>query len=154
MSYHVLDDIDTLPQFFLKQWMHSLSYSLNSDAWTWIFLLLTGLCLVFVLLFLLSSSRAGRISGFFCAIAALLLAAFALGFALQQKRDYMKADSAVVMLPVVPAKSSPSEGSSTDLFVLHEGTKVVILDNVGDWTNIELSDGRQGWIRTDAMEVI
>ena len=58
------------------------------------------------------------------------------------------------MAPVVSVKSSPSAETSTDLFILHEGTKVVILDEVGDWRNIELADGRQGWMLSRDMEII
>ena len=56
--------------------------------------------------------------------------------------------------PRPSAKSSPSAESSKDLFVLHEGTKVKILDSVGVWKNISLSDGRQGWIQESDMEII
>ena len=66
----------------------------------------------------------------------------------------MRADGAIVMSPVTSVKSSPSEEVSKDLFILHEGTKVTILDAVGDWRNIELADGRQGWIHTEDIEVI
>ncbi|HBH21366.1 MAG TPA: hypothetical protein DDX33_05210 [Rikenellaceae bacterium] len=38
--------------------------------------------------------------------------------------------------------------------MLHEGTKVIIVDRVGDWFNIELSDGRQGWLLSSDMEII
>ncbi len=58
------------------------------------------------------------------------------------------------MRPVTSAKSSPSSGSAKDLFILHEGTKVTILDQVGSWNNIQLADGRQGWIQSDDMEII
>ena len=84
----------------------------------------------------------------------LILAAFSISFSIWQKKDYMSADEAVVMRPVSPVKSSPSAEASTDLFVLHEGTKVTIIDEVGSWNNIELADGRQGWIRSTDIEVI
>lgn len=41
-----------------------------------------------------------------------------------------------------------------DLFVIHEGTKVTILDEVGSWRNISLADGRQGWIPASDIEII
>ena len=66
----------------------------------------------------------------------------------------MRADDAVVMRPVTSVKSSPSSEASTDLFILHEGTKVKIIDAVGSWNNIELADGRQGWIQSGDIEVI
>ena len=90
--------------------------------------------------------------GFYCGIVLLLLSLLCLDFSAWQKRDYAKKDSAIVMLPVSSVKSSPSGGK--DLFVIHEGTKVKILDNVGDWQNISLADGRQGWIEASAIEVI
>ena len=58
------------------------------------------------------------------------------------------------MRPVSSVKSSPSSDSAKDLFILHEGTKVKILDEVDLWMNIELSDGRQGWIATKDIEII
>ena len=61
---------------------------------------------------------------------------------------------AIVMRPVTSVKSSPSDASAKDLFILHEGTRVRILDNVGDYTQIEIADGRQGWIPAREIEVI
>jgi SH3-like domain-containing protein len=66
----------------------------------------------------------------------------------------MTLDSAIITRPVVSVKSSPSAEASTDLFILHEGTKVGVIDDVGTWKNIELADGRQGWIKSSDMEVI
>ena len=66
----------------------------------------------------------------------------------------LSADEAIVMRPVASVKSSPSAESSTDLFILHEGAKVRLIDQVGRWSNIELADGRQGWLPSDDMEII
>ena len=66
----------------------------------------------------------------------------------------MKVDDAIVMRPVTSVKSSPSSESSQDLFILHEGTKVKIIDEVGGWNNVELADGRQGWLPSADLEVI
>ena len=107
-----------------------------------------------LLLFLLAPSVAGRRTGFFTGIVMLLLAVASISFSIWQKNDYFKTDEAIVMRPVSAVKSSPSSESSQDLFVLHEGTKVRILDQVGPWNNIELSDGRQGWIPSGDIEVI
>ena len=84
----------------------------------------------------------------------ILFAGMCLWFSLWQRSDYQRADSAIVMRPVSSVKSSPSSESSTDLFILHEGTKVTILDEVGDWRNICLADGRQGWMLSSDMEII
>lgn len=150
----IKDRIDPVPEFVLKSWTKSLCYILDSDGWAVLFIVFLGLTLAMVLLFLLGTAVAARRAGFYSAIVFLLLAGVSLGFSLWQRTEYMKADSAIVMRPVSAVKSSPSAESSTDLFILHEGTKVGILDEVGDWRNIELADGRRGWMRISEMEVI
>ena len=105
-----------------------------------------------LLLFLLGARPGLRRTGFYTGIVLLLLCAGAVSFSLWQYREGNRSDSAIVMRPVAPVKSGPSSG--TDLFVLHEGTKVKLLDDVGDWKNIALADGRQGWIRSADIEVI
>lgn len=83
-----------------------------------------------------------------------MLAASALSFSIWQKNYCMRADAAIVMKPVVTVKSSPSAEASKDLFILHEGTKVKILDTVGEWNNVALADGRQGWLPSGSLGII
>ena len=150
----IQDRIDPVPDFILKVWAKDLCWLMDSDGWAVAFIIMFALMLAMILLFVLSPSVAGRRTGFFTGIVFLLLAIMSLSFSLWQKNDYMKADKAIVMRPVSSVKSSPSSEASQDLFVLHEGTKVDILDQVGSWSNIELADGRQGWIRTSDIEKI
>lgn len=60
---------------------------------------------------------------------------------------------AIIYSPAVNGKSSP-DSSGTDLFVLHEGTKVTVEDEVGEWYEIRLSDGNKGWIPVNSLEII
>ena len=57
------------------------------------------------------------------------------------------------MVPLVSGKSSP-DASGTDLFVLHDGTKVSFGDEVGGWFEIRLSDGNKGWIPGNSLKII
>ena len=150
----IQDRIDPVPEFVLKTWFRNFCYVMDSDAWAVCFLVFFALTLALALLFVLSGSVAGRRTGFFTGIFTFLAAVLSLTFSLWQKQDGMKADDAIIMRPVTSVKSSPSSEASTDLFILHEGTKVRILDEVGSWKNIELADGRQGWIPSSDMEVI
>ena len=154
ISDFVQDRIEPVPEFILKTWVRELCYGLDSDTWAvagLVFLVVTAAAL---LLLFLSSSLALRRTGFFSAIVFLLLAVMAITFSFWQKADYMRKDGAIIMTPVVSVKSSPSSEASTDLFILHEGTKVLIIDEVGEWRNIELADGRQGWMRSSDMSII
>ena len=150
----IQDRIESVPGFILKTWAKDICYIMDSDAWAVCFLVLLAITLAMALLFILGATAAGRRTGFFTGIAALLLALASLSFAFWQKNDYMSADYAIVMRPVTSVKSSPSAEASKDLFILHEGTKVKVLDSVGNWSNIELADGRQGWLSSKDMELI
>ena len=150
----VQDKIEPVPEFILKSVARKVCYVMSSNVWAVIFLVLLAAALMMGLLFLLGSSVGKRRAGFYCGIVLLLLSAGALSFSAWQKSDSVKTDTAIVMSPVSSVKSSPSSGSSKDLFVIHEGTKVTILDEVGSWKNISLADGRQGWIPAADLEVI
>ena len=92
-------------------------------------------------------------TGFFGGIVILLVAIMANWFAWGLSDKMERRSEAIVFAATVPAKSSPSE-SGTDLFVLHEGTKVVILDKVSDWYEVKISDGNRGWLPSSSIEII
>ena len=150
----VQDKIEAVPEFFLSIWGRKLCWLLSSDAWAVLFLILLAATLACVLLFLLGRSVAARKGGFIAGIVALVLCLLCLSFSFWQRNDYRKADSAIVTRPVTTVRSSPGQDAAKDLFVLHEGTKVKLLDTVGSWLNIELADGRQGWLPDTDLEII
>lgn len=150
----VQDKIDTVPEFFLKSWMRGLCYKLSSDVWAAASLVLLAAFLALLLMFLLGSSAGIRRTGFYTGIAALLLAAGSFSFARWQYDDFRESEGAIVVASVTSVKSSPSGVSGKDLFVLHGGAKVRILDDVGEWKNISIADGRQGWISSSDIEII
>ena len=148
------DKIDEVPEIFFEQWRHALCYLLPSNTWAALSLVFFGITVALVLLFLLGSTSARRRTGFFTAIVTLLLALLGWDFARWQRAEARRQDMAVVMRPVSSVKSSPSAESAKDLFILHEGTRVKVLDNVSGFSNIELADGRQGWIPSGEIEII
>ena len=148
------DEITPVPEFVLRTWMRKISYAFTANAWAVISIVLFALALGLVLLFLLGRSVASRRAGFFSAIAVLLLFALSLGFSLSLRKDALRTDEAIVIKAVSSVRSSPSEDSAKDLFILHEGTKVGILERVSGYDKISLSDGRQGWILDSDLEII
>ena len=150
----VQDRIESVPEFFLVGWMRNLGWKLSSDAWAVLCLVFLAGALAMLLLFLQSGSRGLKKTGFFAGIALFLLSLASLAFASWQKSDYIKSDDAVVTAPVVSVKSAPGGSDGKDLFILHEGAEVRVIDNVGDWVNIELPDGRQGWTTATILEKI
>ena len=127
---------------------------MDSNAWAWLFVFFLAATLALGLLFILGSTASSRRAGFFTALVTLLLGVFSLTFSIWLRNENLREDYAVITRPVISVKSSPSEGSAKDLFILHEGTKVTVIDQVGNWSNIELSDGRQGWMLSEDYQII
>ena len=148
------DRIEEVPEIFFEQWGHAMCYLLPSNTWAVLCLVFLAAAIAMALLFLLGSTAGRRRVGFFVGIACLLFAFLGWDFAQWQRQEALAQDRAIVMRPVSSVKSSPSAESAKDLFILHEGTRVKILDNVGSYSNIELGDGRQGWIPSADIEVI
>ena len=148
------DRIDSVPEFFLETWGRNACHSLPSNTWAVLSLVFLALTLALVLLFLLGSTSGRRRLGFFAGIVAFLVTFVCWDFAGWQARDARDQSYAIVMKPVSSVGSSPSADSAKDLFILHEGTRVKILDNISGFSQIEIADGRQGWIQTNDIEVI
>ena len=148
------DKIEEVPEIFFEQWGHAMCYLLPSNTWAVLCIVLLAVTVALALLFLLGSTPGKRRWGFFAGIAALLLTFLCWDFAQWQRTEALRQDQAIVMRPVSSVKSSPSDTGAKDLFILHEGTRVKILDNVGGFSQIEIADGRQGWIPSAEVEVI
>lgn len=148
------DEIAPVPEFILKTAFKKCCYALSSNVWAVLALLMLAALLGCALMFLLASSSEMKKGGFFGGLAAILAMLLFFSFAVSQRSAYHRTDEAVVVKPVAPAKSSPSGEGNADLFVLHEGTKVIVIDEVSGWVDVELADGRQGWIRKDTVENI
>lgn len=150
---HIVDKIDPVGRFFLSVWIDTMRSYLSSNTWAVIgiiaFFLFIGGCY----LYLFTRSVPLKKIGFFGGIVVLLIAIMANCFAwgLNEKKEIR--NEAIVFDATVSVKSSPAE-SGTDLFVLHEGTKVVVLSKVGEWSEVKISDGNRGWLPSAAIEII
>ncbi|MBR1539365.1 MAG: BatD family protein [Bacteroidales bacterium] len=148
-----LDRVDAVPDFILVTWFRGLRQRLGADAWAWITLALLLAAGVLFLLFRHSISSALSKVSFILACVAVALAIGSFVFSLMQRSALTRQDSAIVTAPVCSVKSSPAEGGNT-VFVLHEGTRLRLLDSVGEWSKIEIADGRQGWAESRTFEII
>lgn len=149
-----VDKIEPIEPFFLSAWIDALGRSLSSNAWAITSISLFALCLIAVLMYVFGKSRGLRKTGFFCAIFALIFSLCAMAYSFSTKKRLEQRAEAIVMVGAVSAKSAPDD-SGTELFVLHEGTKVTIKSHFSDdWVEIRIADGHVGWLKTSAIEPI
>ena len=149
-----IDKIVPETEMFFITWYHALVNLMSVDAWARVALISLTLVIMLLLVYLFASRLWLRKIGFFGGI--LLLAVFVLSniFAWQQKQNLLFRKGAIVMAPSVTVKSTPAK-NGTDLFILHEGTKVNITDgSMRGWLEIRIADGKEGWIERNKLEEI
>ena len=147
------DRIAVIPEFFLNRWLRTLRNSMSCTAWSVLSLVWFGVLLAFGVLFLLASQVRWRKVGFYGALCAFVLFVATTSFAVSSRNDMLSHNEAIVMGTAISVKSSPDR-SATDLFVLHEGTKVKVLAEVDEWVEVVIADGKKGWTERKNIEEI
>lgn len=138
--------------FFLSAWARVVRNSLRETTWFSLSIGLFILALVGLSLFLLSRELWLRKTAFHVAWIALIFSICAGANAVSlHQRDSLR-NEAIITQGVVNAKSSPDR-SGTDLFTLHEGTKVTIRETIGEWANVRVGNNL-GWVRLQHLERI
>lgn len=149
-----IDKITPETEMFFVTWYHSLVNFTSVDRWANTAIVSIVMALLLILVFLFAPQMWARKSGFYGSASFLLLFAFANLFAFQQKHELETKQGAIVIAPTVNVKKTPA-ASGTDVFVIHEGTRVDITDRgMKQWRGIKLADGREGWLKTSQIEEI
>lgn len=146
-----VDKIDPVPQSVFVKWWRAVKESLGPNAWAWLSLALLFLALASLLVFFLSRIQSLRKAGFFLALVFFVVFVFAVIFAAQSRHDYVTHDDAIIVTPSVTMMSAPTK-SGQELLILHEGTKVKVLERMEEWNKVRLSDGNVGWIKAEEMK--
>jgi tetratricopeptide (TPR) repeat protein len=149
----IADKIEPLPEIFYNRWFRALREMMSMDNWAWfgIFLLIGALILGF--LYFISTRLLLRKVSFWAGLVLLGASFLSMSLAYKSYSIFHNNKEAIIFSPTITVKSSPDE-KSTDLFVLHEGTKVRLIDNIGNWYEIRIANGSIGWLQTSSVEII
>lgn len=147
------DRIVEIPEFFANRWVRTVRNSMSCMAWSVLSLAMLGAVLAFGVLFLLASHIGWRKSGFYGVLCGIILFIATTSFAISSRNDMLNHNEAIVVGTAISVKSSPDR-SATDLFVLHEGTKVEVATEVDEWCEIVIADGKKGWTERKNIEEI
>jgi len=139
--------------FFVGRWIENLIKLLNSNQWFYMSFAMFISCLICSFIFVFGSTRVLRKLSFYVGFILLLFSLITFVFAGLRKSQVVNHSEAIVMTGTVSVKSSPDK-SGTDLFQLHEGTKVTIKSTLGSWTEIKLGNGNVGWVEQENIEKI
>ena len=149
-----IDKIVPESEMFFVTTFRSLVLSMSVGSWAWLAIAAFILMLAGIGVYLFVPELWAQKTGFVAALLLLIVCVFANVAAYQQLRQIEQRTGAIIMAPSVVVKSTPSD-SGTDLFILHEGTRVrVVDDSMRDWCEIRMADGKEGWMQKSKMEVI
>ena len=149
----ISDKIEPLPELFLKRWYRNFLLIFPLDIWAMICVLAFIAGLSGMVLYIVSRVLILRKIGFWSGTVLLLVAVISLALSWNVYSLSRSTSEAIVFSPTITVKSSPDD-KSTDLFVLHEGTKVTLLDNISGWYEIRIANGSVGWLPVNSLEKI
>ncbi|MFN0158194.1 MAG: tetratricopeptide repeat protein [Bacteroidota bacterium] len=147
------DKIEVAPKLFIWEYWEAVKSAFSLTVVTWLAYLFFALALGSLSAFILARTYAARKFSFVGAIASGVVCLLFVIIFTAKLSDMQRSDTAIVLVEVVNVKNSP-DGSSSDAFVLHGGTKVQITDQVGNWLKIRLADGKVGWMEQGSAETI
>jgi tetratricopeptide (TPR) repeat protein len=150
---HVVDKIDIIPEFFLKRWLRNLTKTATSNTWAVLSMSAFILFLFVLMTYLFTARRLVKQLSFYVFIVSFLISVVSFVFSAQRSKMLSERQDAIIIAPSVTAKSSPDE-YGTNLFILHEGTKVEVIDSVNLWNEIKISNGSKGWVQQSAFKRI
>jgi len=149
----IVDRFQEIPELFFVRWYNLISLLLSCNQWAFFSITAFIFCLAFLSLYIYSSKYLYKVAGFWLAVFFLLVTISSLAFSLRNRDLVYNSHKGIIFSPAVSGKSSP-DSSGNDLFVLHEGTKVAVEDEVGEWYEIRLSDGNKGWVPANSLNII
>jgi tetratricopeptide (TPR) repeat protein len=147
------DKVEMVPELFYKRWWKLIVNLMDIDMFAYVNIILLSLALLFIALYIAVSGILIRKISFWTGIFALFLFSIGILAASQRNHYQISHHEAIVFTQTVNIKSSPDE-TSKDIFVLHEGTKVKLLDMVADWQEIRIANGSVGWIKNSDIRKI
>jgi len=153
VNLKTIDKIESIPSLFVSDLAGDLTDLYSYDGWATISVVGIWLCSVFFCLYLVMVIPSLKRVLFWLSLAILVASLITTSFANKKYNIIFQNSEAIVFSPSMVVKSSPRD-SGTDLFVLHEGTKIMMLEELGEWSKIKLADGSVGWIPGSAIEII
>jgi len=151
VQLQLVDKLAQIPQPFYTKWMDKVKNLQSIDGWAKMGLLFLFIFSILIIWFFISSNYKLKKKLFLGFFLSLIFGLKSLGMAYYSQSTQQV--NAILMDANAYVKSAPSS-QSEDLFILHEGTKILVLEEFNDWTKIKLSDGMIGWLESGVIEVI
>lgn len=145
-----IDDIDQMPQTGISRLINGIIGEFSYQTWTFLAIALMMMFVVLFIAYYFAFAQGRKRLLFVFSTIFLFTSLLSLFFAFQQRNLNDARDPAIIFADETTVKSEPNLGSD-EVFRLHEGTKVFILDTMSNWKKIRLADGKIGWLPADEL---
>ena len=139
----VIDKFSALPQPAIQRIFADVSKILSANSWVFLGLILASLAVIFWFVFLFKSRKSWILT-----LVVIALICGGIGLLIGYGKTQQDAQQFGVLIAANSYVKSAPAAEATDLFVVHEGTKMRVLDTFEGYAKITLPDGQPGWIRT------
>lgn len=147
------DKIDAAPQLFLSEWKNGIINIFNEKEWSIICIVLFSISILLFGIYILSYSNALKKLGFFGGVILIVTTIFIFFIAKNKYEHTKNSADAIIISATATITGSPNE-KGTKLFILHEGTKVVVTQEEAEWTEIKIANGNVGWLKSKLLQKI
>ncbi len=149
----VKDRIQELPSLGVEDLWTVLTSSSRLSMWTGMAIVLNVIGFLLLSSWLWVSTPGARRAFFWSGVVLILLGVLGYGMSRATYHRIKASEEAVILEPKVEVKNSPNS-NDTNAFVLHEGTKVNILQETDQWFEVRIANGNVGWMPRKAAEII
>lgn len=148
-----IDDIKIVPEVGFKKMVKEFTSKLHYDTWAWMAVCIGFLSLLSFLGYYFGNTVFLKRTFFTLFLLFLVGIGVTVSAAFLQKKYDSNYNPAIVFAEITTLKSEP-KNSSEDVVTLHEGTKVLVLETLGNWKQVELSDKTKAWIDKEAIREV
>ncbi len=148
-----VDAIKEVPQLGLSKFFNKITNALTFDSWAKLTIVLMVFFVILFLVYYFTYNTARKRFSFSASFVFLFMALFSLGLAFQKQALDKKDNPAIIFAQKSEVKTEPNQTGS-EAFMLHEGTKVQVLDTINNWKKIKLADGKTGWVIASDLKLL
>jgi tetratricopeptide (TPR) repeat protein len=148
-----IDEVKVIPKVGFGKLLRDFTGIYHYNTWAWIAVVSAiSFLLVFLGYYFSETTVVKRIS-FFVMFALIFVILIVISAAIFEKSHYDSEKPAIVFAEMAEVRSEPQKASPA-IFVLHEGAKVYVEEKVDSWKKVQLTDGTEGWIESDAIREV
>ncbi len=146
-----IDSIETIPQTGFSKIFNNLIDKFSYETWSYLSILFMLIFAITFLIYYFSITQRKKRLFFILSIISVFMTVTTIIFSFKQYSNKKNNTFAIIFAEETQALSEPNFRSD-EVFILHEGTKIQVLDQLNDWKKIRLSNGKIGWIPAEAIK--